>query len=644
MIATLKLFNGIVLDEEFDPKNKKVDTSTIKKGYVLDPKITNTLEPIYVADIKKTIEKEIFPSGEKLNQSFHKNWKIVQEASIEFLVVQQVAHYITTYGFESMGIYNPKIVYIPLEDLEVPELDKGIELLVVKAYTTKEMEERISNLLSSGVALGKETIDLIMEVISQEDLNIDFDKIKNKEVRVILANDMNTILSNPVEFLRQVIYKVTGSTLLIKDEATIDRIKVEMNFFDKVRDIHTLFNKYDKKHGFKNLAKIFNRFKPLFLSLKSGKDIGSQINKISKLSKKYHEPLPEDFLNSITSKIEKGDRVLIKDLRMELEKVNAFRKVRLLYALQNRIQRDYNSTSYKIRNGKSYSTSFNPKGSVNTYQRLFKQVRDSLVSDIKKNIGGKKIYYPKGIIQYALPATEKGFGGNVPIGTKVTLSSDAVIGIHWYNLKHRYDNGESRIDLDLSFIDVEGEKIGWNTRYRNDGKSILFSGDLTTAPLPHGASELFYIKRRESNQFLLYCNFFNHYDEDAEIPFQIVIGKQKEEKKDHKVMIDPNGIVLRFPNLIDKNNREKVLGLVTTDKDEVSFSFFESTTGRKSISSATEHSKHLRCHILNTVHYPIPLYDLLVDAGAKFVTNPEDADINLSPMKLEKDTFLSMLY
>ena len=62
-----------------------------------------------------------------------------------------------------------------------------------------------------------------------------------------------------------------------------------------------------------------------------------------------------------------------------------------------------------------------------------------------------------------------------------------------------------RIDLDLSMMNVGG-KIGWDGMYRSSHGDVLFSGDVTDAPLPHGASEFFYISKQTNNSYLFMLN------------------------------------------------------------------------------------------------------------------------------------------
>ena len=79
---------------------------------------------------------------------------------------------------------------------------------------------------------------------------------------------------------------------------------------------------------------------------------------------------------------------------------------------------------------------------------------------------------------------------------------------------------DDRVDLDLSTMSASG-KVGWDADYRRE--NTLFSGDLTSAPRPNGASELFYIKSGKTDDKLMLVNYFN-YQKDAEVDAKIMIG------------------------------------------------------------------------------------------------------------------------
>ena len=99
-------------------------------------------------------------NGKKWNQCFHKNFSVVANSSIEELIFQQIIHYFTTYGFEGLDIYNSDKVYIPKEKLEIPELEKDIEMIIIEPLSKEEVSDKLMILLTSGIALSKDTINM----------------------------------------------------------------------------------------------------------------------------------------------------------------------------------------------------------------------------------------------------------------------------------------------------------------------------------------------------------------------------------------------------------------------------------------------------------------------------------------------------
>jgi hypothetical protein len=228
-IATLKLFNGVQIDNEnflYDIEYRKLER-TIKNGYIIEPKIYPAIA------LTEDIEKIIGISGEKANTTFHKSWKVIRDTPIETLAVQQIVHYITTYGFEALGCYSNDTVYIPKEALNLPTDFSEIPLVVIRGLTVSQILEETLRLISSGVALSADTIECVKEIIlwnkdkfEEELVNRGrFNEVKNREILSILYNLYNILPDEPVEFLRVVIERVTGETLLIKNDQLISKIK-----------------------------------------------------------------------------------------------------------------------------------------------------------------------------------------------------------------------------------------------------------------------------------------------------------------------------------------------------------------------------------------------------------------------------------
>ena len=135
--------------------------------------------------IKEAIE-QYGKDGEKWNQTFHKDFEIVKNAPIEDLIMQQLIHYITTYGFESLGFYDSNLVYLPKEKLEIPELVvENIELVPIKPITAEELQEKLMILLTSGIALSEQSVKDIMVLSDYIDKDR-FDEIINREIKVTL--------------------------------------------------------------------------------------------------------------------------------------------------------------------------------------------------------------------------------------------------------------------------------------------------------------------------------------------------------------------------------------------------------------------------------------------------------------------------
>ncbi len=627
MKSTIRLFKAVVLKSKRESKDARgFLAETLPKGFIFAPEVIYNSTEAELLDMIKIIEKEYGLTAEQMNSSFHKSWQKVKTAKIEQLVLEQLIHYFTTYGFQALGIYDKDSVYIPNEKLEIPELEEGINLTIIKGYTKAEFKEKVLALLQSGIALSEDTINDVIDVatfagITEEEIGT----VKNKEVKVALYSYFDLFPANSTEFLRYVIYIATGGkTLLIKDKVTIAAIKAV-----NTMNITGLFRKYGKKHGFERLAEIFYRFKSIFLAFKTNALMKKYINRIRKLAKKYHKPMLEDYLNEVTAKLKSGEGLTEKTLIIKLGKVNIWRKIRLAYALQYRTK-NVNSILYRVRNGKGYAKEFkfnNKHGA----KEVLNVVLNSIAKDMEPNIEGKKIYIPE-YITYTLPATEKQFTGDFPTGTCITIPRDMVVGIHWENVNPNI------IDLDLSMINSEG-KIGWDSAYRTAARTILFSGDVVS-PERNGASELFYVKRQSMNSYILFVNYYN-YDTDVEVPMKILVAKEQVKSFRKNYMVKPNNILSVAKTKITQ--KQKILGLLIMTTKENRFYFTETYLGGSITASNSKFVEHSRNYLFDFYRNTISLNNMIKKAGGEVVRDKEICDIDLSPENLEKDKIINLL-
>lgn len=628
MKSTIRLFKAVKITSKRKKKSSKgLLEKTVKRGFVFTPEVVYNYPETELLDLINIIEKEVGLTPEKMNASFHKSWKKVRDADILQLFFEQIIHYFTTYGFERMGIYDKDSVYIPNEKLEIPGLKEDVKLVVIKGYTKEELKKKLLLLLQTGIALGEETINDVIDVATYVEIDgKDIDSIKNKEVKVALYDYLDLFPENPIEFLRYCIYKSTNNTLLIKDRATIEAIKSN----NRLAAI-SLFRKYKAKYGLERLAEIFYRFKPLFLAFGSKSQLKKTINRIRRLALKHHKPMPEDFLNEITAKLKRDEDIDFKKLQEELKRVNTFRQIRLAYALKYRTK-DVKSILYRIRNGKAYATNFTFDYNQHIAKDILKIVLDSIVKSIKPNVKGKKIYIPE-YMTYSLPATEKQFTGDYPSGSYISIPKDMVVGIHWENVNR------DRIDLDLSMINAEG-KIGWDAGYRSEDRKILFSGDVTDAPKPEGASELFYVRRQSMDSHILFVNYYN-YDSEVEVPLKIFVAKEQVSNLSHNYMVNPNNIITIAKTKMTL--KEKILGLLVTTTNECRFYFAETYLGGSITSSNSKFVDNARKYLFHFYRNTISLNELLQMAGGKLVVDKEKCDIDLSPENLEKDKIINLI-
>ncbi|TXT64621.1 MAG: hypothetical protein BAJALOKI1v1_540007 [Promethearchaeota archaeon] len=630
MKSTIRLFKAVPIDDVGTKEpSEKLLKKTMPYGFIVAPEVVYNYSEPELNNLIALIMKEFGLSGEQMNSSFHKSWQKVKTAKIKQLVMEQLLHYFTTYGFEQLGIYNKESVYIPKERLEIPEIEpEGFHFVIIKGYAKDKLKKKVVELLNSGIALGEDSITDVLDIATYLAFTEkDIETIKNKEVKVALYEYLELFPEHPIEFLRYCIYKSTEQSLIIINKETIQKIKDSNNLA-----ITRLFHKYKERYGFEQLAEIFLRFKPLFLAFRTNTQMRTYTNKLRKLAKIHHKPMQPDYLNEVTALI-KSNQLDEGELKRHLAKVNTFRKIRLAYALNYRTK-DADSILYRIRNGKGYATEFSFERKERA-ERILLIVLDSISKNIKKNVEGKSIFIPN-FVRYTLPATEKQFTGNLPSGSYVSIPNDMIVGVHWKNV------GENRIDLDLSMLNPDTGKIGWDSSYRTKDRSILFSGDQTDATNPDGASELFYIQNQSKNTYLLFVNYYN-FDESIEVPFKIIVGKEQIEEKDaHYFMVNPNNIIATAKSKI--NSRQKILGLITSFPDEVRFYFVETSIGRSITASGSPFSEHSRKYLAEFYKNTISLNQILQDAGAILTDTTSKCDIDLSLEKIEKDTIIKLFY
>ena len=591
--ASLRLFNVVPKEDNNSYKSSEDFKILIEHGLLVEKDALNHLD-----EIKEFIREENL-SGRELNKSFHKSWSKVAEASEEELIEEQIIHYLSTYGLEYLGCYSSDTIYIPEEELEIPV---SFTLKVIKALSKGILISRVFKLLQSGAALKQDTITDLLAILNECDYTFTGNEdIHNKEAQSLIA-DLTGILPHGENLLRYCVYKATSSTLLIKNNITIITIK-QSGFIlpsECWKEIELL-------------ARSFNRYKPLWLAFKSAcEDNKYFVNRLSKLSKKYHKPMPVDILGSLTY----GEYSL-EEVKLVAQDAITPKIVKAINALRL-YQTDTANMFYSIRNGKGWAVN-RPDKTVNTSK--LKEYEECLLEILSKRILVKDVYQPPHI-NYAIPTSQKQFVGNIPIGTQISVPKTEdlfLIGVYW--------EGEL-VDLDLSALS-EDYNIGWNSNYRNTDRTLMYSGDVTSAP--GGATEWLYCSKLDSS-YLIKLNLYN-----GEIghPFKLIFGYAKCNTLRKNYIIDPNKVLFSFD--CQMNQRELVLGLLEPDNTNFYFTIYGQGSGECSVSSKNGLSNVVRKHQYNSSNSKLKINDL-------FVINSftDDLTVDLSPDKIDIDSISAL--
>jgi hypothetical protein len=610
---TLRLFNAVQLNSNKQRDAKSLLWRTMKRGYILDSRLNLTEQELGEVEA-------VILDGKKLSATFHKTWGKVANSPIELLVVEQIFHYITTYGFEALGVYDESYVYIPNEHSTIPEFDaSSLNFLYIQALTAEEIFGKIISLDASGIALSDETLNDIMTIIHTNGYQSTFVRgLKNRELKARCSILYDIAPDQPEEWLRYVIMKLTGESLLVKNSRLIKQIDAADG---------KILDKYLKSAP-NGLGSIFLRYKPLFLALRRISSNKKFFNDLRRRSVTEHRPVGQPYLSTVTSQI-KNETLDIKELKQRLESASVWAKVRLAYALR---YRQYNQGElpivYRVRTGRGWATDTNwkPKNNHYTDAALYEVLRS--IAD-NMDVAGRVFYIPEGV-NYGIPASEKQFIGNIPQGTSVTIPKDMVVGVHW-------KDKDVRTDLDLSLFTADGRKYGWNASWRNEQSSILYSGDMTSAGGPDGATELLYIKKSPRAEALCTLNNFTYGWNKSPVEAEVFVASENiANDLCRGYMVSPNSIVLSAHIMIEQP--EYIFGFVLGDQ----MYFTNVALGKKNVSSGDENTQKAIAYYTAMTKTTLSLTNLLILAGASVVhAVPEDGEYT-DLTQLDKTSIISL--
>ena len=116
MKETIRLFKAVPITAKRRKKPSAIILkATLQKGFVFAPEVIANYNTDELYEILKLAESELGLTAEQMNSTFHKSWDKIKTAELAQLVMEQLVHYFTTYGFKQLGVYSEESVYIPNE-------------------------------------------------------------------------------------------------------------------------------------------------------------------------------------------------------------------------------------------------------------------------------------------------------------------------------------------------------------------------------------------------------------------------------------------------------------------------------------------------------------------------------------------------
>lgn len=530
------MFHSALREPGAEKNFAKVNEVAMKYGYIIHPECCTK-------DVVAWLKEQSFNP----NATFYKEWEDITSKTRFELLVDQILHYATTYGTDfALGngyVPNDEPVVIPYEHFKV-----------ITPATKEEIFERCMDMLKSGIALRTETINVLVDYFKGYGFvnKVNLDEVKNKEAQAILSDLLGKLPNDEFGMLRCIVYKYTGSAMLIKDKKTLYTISGKNGFQYSQRGEFDLSVLSDQQ--MKVLSRIFHRYKPVFLAMKGGKN-SAVINKIRKYADVYHKPLKKGFWEiCLTRECQEQPTTALTQAEKEVESLNNFRKIQLMQSIKERLLcKDNVGKMFVIRNGNMFvRDDYKATCDVKYLVSLYNILENSLVESLRSK--ATNVFLPKGV-ELSCPTSEKNFIGNYPFGSYVPMNGDHnIFGIYWRN------EWGAR-DLDLWYTDKNGTRYGWCSSYTDKSKNIIFSGDMTNAN-PE-ATELFYLGKKVVGGNI----GVNVFSASKAPKFKLFVANENcENGLRSGYMCDPNNIVFEAEINFDNSYGLKKVGIICNNK------------------------------------------------------------------------------
>lgn len=567
------------------------------------------------------------------NSTFYRLWSDVEDRDRHELLVDQIMHYMTTYGTDFQSD-----AFVPNKESLVIPYHLYTKIL---ECSKEDMYNTCIDTLLSGAAISNElltaVVDYILYYIELNNISISdiipiLDEMKNKDGMAMLSYHLNILPNNPDQIIRVLFYMIFKDPTPIMSKQNMEMLYAYRKYHVNIPDLNALFDE-DRLINFSR--HMFRRYKKFLLGLKTPEN-KNLINRMKRESEKKHYMLSKGFWGNITNNnVDEVNRLIankIDDLDNNTQ--NNMLLIRVLYMLRLRKMQniDRSCRIYKIRNhniwvDKDSFAAYDPSWDY-TYDTIYSKLVERLETrrkEIEKKNHRSSSTVHFGNIHIAAPRSLRLFAGNYPEGSYIEYDENAFIGIYWE------DNNGQNVDLDLHLKTDNGGSYGWCYSYADAG--VTYSGDMTSSH--DGASEVFKIgKGLDAN---IYVSVFSG---PVRSNYQTFFGRcgNIEFSKD-KYMVDPNDIQIRF-DTFNKKKSEAIARVVNSRIYPLRTAFTESPIADIS----NEYNKS----ISDMLEANIDLEQLLLDAGyilfeEKINVYNEASTPNYDFSQPTKDLFLTLL-
>lgn len=598
-------FFGVALKENKElPQNRlrELQTLAAKTGYIVHPDCWNS-----------SVLKWLMVQNINHNSTFYKTWEDVTSRDRLQLYLEQIVSYAINYGMGGNFDMNDH------DYSAVPDIRKYKLILPI---TEEGLFIKCRDMIYTNVALKQITLDSLVDYVVKYHKEfpslLDVDSIQNKEALARICAKLNVTPKDKFNLLRYMVYQSASSSMLIKNAELFQSIE----FSKKPFNMNSL-----NEDQLKGLASIFYRFKPIFLAFKKQKNVDNAhvVNKIRKMAKKYHNPMRvglwEDIINNPMPL-----KSLVENLKLNpptnfklISLIQAIRENRQVFGATNRHK------LYIVRNGKMFLKDMGVPDVISTKYDWWDELEAALYRELVNRLSLKScsVKLPKDL-KLACPTSEKNFIGNIPFGSYYDMKENNMIGIYWRN-----EWGAK--DLDLSFVDFQGRKIGWNSGFCSSDRGIIYSGDMTSAN-PE-ASEVIYFSKACPDGLI----HVNRFSGDAGAKYMFSVAQSEVDSLPTGYMMDPNTIKFQT-EVISKECMDQCLGMVKDKRLYIcEFNFNNSRV------SGGDHTQHYIDVMDRKSKSFVDLETLLKDAGFTFrKRSTKDNPIDLDLSELNKDTLIKL--